>query len=98
MAFLELSIQGGLSCLPTFGYLFIILSRVPEPKLVELSSLAMKVEALIFPLFCSEIEENFQPSNFNTCHFKASEDITTNFSTWALDNNINKWQKVGEHD
>ena len=28
----------------------------------------------------------------------ASEDITTNFDSGTLDNNINKWPKVGKHD
>ena len=58
MAFLILLeiIQGGKSCLPTFGHLLMLLSGVPEPKLVVISSLALKwrvfkVEALIFPLF-----------------------------------------------
>ena len=69
MAFLNLSeiIQGGQSCLLTFGHLFVLLSRVPEPKLVVISLPALK-----------------------TCHFKASEDITTNFGSGTLDNNVNK--------
>ena len=43
--------------MPTkFGHLFILLSRVPEPKLVVISPLALKlqvfkVEALIFSSF-----------------------------------------------
>ena len=44
MPFLKLLeiIEGGYSCLPTFGHLFILLSRVPEPKLVVISPLALK--------------------------------------------------------
>ena len=55
MAFLKLSeiIQGGQLCLPTFGHLLMLLPRVPEPKMVVISLLALKwqvfkVEALIF--------------------------------------------------
>ena len=55
MAFLKLSeiIQGGQLCLSTFGHLFMLLPRVPEPKMVVISLLALKwqffkVEALIF--------------------------------------------------
>ena len=55
MAFLKLSeiIEGGQSRLSTFGHLFMLLSRVPKPKLVVISPLALKwqvfkVEALIF--------------------------------------------------
>ena len=55
MAFLKLSqiIQGGQLCLPTFGHLFMLLPRVPEPKMVVISLLALKwqvfkVEALVF--------------------------------------------------
>ena len=59
MTFLKLSeiIHEGQSCLPTFSHLFILLSRVHEPK--------------------------------------TSEDITTNFGSGTLDNNISKWPKVG---
>ena len=51
-----------------------------------------------FLFLCSEIEENFRPSTFKICHFKASEDITTNFGSGALDINKNEWPKVGGHD
>ena len=33
-----------------------------------------------------------------SCYFKASRDITTNFGSLTLGNNINKWPKVGRHD
>ena len=103
MAFLKLSeiIQGGQSCLPTFGHLLILLSRVPEPKLVVISSLALKwqafkVEALIISL--NKKRKKINASTLKACHFKASGDITTNFGSWTLHNNINKWPKVGIHD
>ena len=58
MAIFELSeiIQGGQSRLPTFGHLLMLLSRVPEPKLVVISLLALKerstkLKALIFSSF-----------------------------------------------
>ena len=86
MAFLKLSeiIQGGQSCLPTFGHLFMLLSRVFKPKLVVLLFL------------CSEVKEKINALTLKTCHFKASRDITTNFRSGTLDNNINKWPKVGK--
>ena len=46
----------------------------------------------------NEIEEKINASTLKTFHFKASGDITTNFGSWTLDNNINKWPKVGIHD
>ena len=106
MTLLKLSeiIQGGQSCLPTFGHLFMILSRVPEPKLVVISLLSVqwqffKFEALIFLLLlCSEIDEKINASTLTTCHFKASRDITTNFGSVTFGNKINKWPKVGRHD
>ena len=44
MTFLKLPemIQGGKLCLPTFGYLLMLLPRVPEPKMVVISLLALK--------------------------------------------------------
>ena len=44
MAFLKLSeiIQGGQSCLSTFGHLLMVSLRVPDPKLVVISPLALK--------------------------------------------------------
>ena len=51
-----------------------------------------------FVSLCSEIEEKINASTLETCHFKASGDITTNFGSWTLDNNINKRLKVGIHD
>ena len=105
MAFLKLSeiIQEGQSCLPTIGHLFILLSMVPGLKLVVISLLALKwqafkVEALIFPSISLKKEEKINASTLKTCHFKASRDITTNFGSWALDNNLNKSPKVGIHD
>ena len=51
MAFLTLSeiMLGGQSCLPTFGYLFVLLSRAPEPTLVMIS-LTMGDGSLICPV------------------------------------------------
>ena len=37
-------------------------------------------------------------STSKTCHFKASRDITTNFGSGALDNNVNKWPKADSCD
>ena len=51
-----------------------------------------------FFFLCSEVEEKIKASTLKTCHFKASGDITTNFSSETLDNLINKRPKVGRHD
>ena len=51
-----------------------------------------------FLILFSEIEEKINASTLKACHFKASEDITTNFGSGTLDNNISKWPKVGRHD
>ena len=51
-----------------------------------------------FLFLFSEIEEKTNASTLKTCHFKASRDITTNFGSGTLDNNINKWPKVGRHN
>jgi len=67
----------------------LLLSKVPEPKLV--------VSIDFFLFLCSEIEENFWPSTFKTCHFKASGDIPTNYGSGTLDNNTHKRPKVGRH-
>ena len=50
-----------------------------------------------FLFLCSKIEEKITATTLKTCHFKASEDITTNFGSGFLDNNIDKWPKVGRH-
>ena len=103
MTFLKLSeiIQEGQSRLPTFGHLFILLPRVTDPKLVVISLLALKwqvfkVEALIFSSFY--LVEKTNASTLKTCHFKVSRDITTNFGSVTLGNNINNWPKVSRHD
>ena len=44
-----------------------------------------------FLFLFSEIEEKINASTLKACHFKASEDITTNFGSGTLYNNINKW-------
>ena len=51
-----------------------------------------------FLFLFSEIVEKINALNLKACHFKASEDITTNFGSGTLDNNISKWPKVGRHD
>ena len=106
MAFLKLLeiIQGGQSCLPTFGHLLMLLSGVPEPKLVVISPLALKwhvfkVEALIFSsISLHKNMKKINASTLKTCHFKASGDITTNFGSGTLNDTISKWPKVGRHD
>ena len=49
-----------------------------------------------FLFLFSEIEEKINASILKTCHFKASGDTTTNFGSGTLDNNVNKWPKVGK--
>ena len=104
MAFLKLLeiIQGGQLCLPTFGHLFMLLPRAPEPKMVVISLLALKwqyfkVEGSI-GFFTTLKEEKINASTLKNCHFKASRDITTIFGSGTLGNNINKWPKVGRHN
>ena len=97
MAFLKLSeiIQGGQLCLPTFGHFFTLLPRVPKPKMVVISLLALKwqffkVEALVFSsISLNKKEEKINASTLKPCHFKASRDITTIFGSGTPSNNIN---------
>ena len=106
MAFLKLSeiITGGYSCLPAFGYLFFIIVKGSWVKVGGDISTSLEMTSLqswsidFFLFLCSEIEEKTNASTLKACHFKASEDITTNFGSWILDNNIGKWPKVGRHD
>ena len=51
-----------------------------------------------FLFLFSEIGEKVYASTLKACHFKASEDITTDFGSGTLDNNISKWPKVDKHD
>ena len=51
-----------------------------------------------FIFLFSEIQEKINATTLKACHFKASEDITTNFGSGTLDNNISKWPKVGRYD
>ena len=60
-------------------------------KMTSLQSWSIDFFLFLF----SEIEEKINASNLKTCHFKASGDITINFGSWTLDNDINKWPKVG---
>ena len=106
MAILKLSeiIQGCQLCLPAFGHLFMLLPRVPEPKMVVISLLALKwqvfkVEALVFSsISLHKKREKINASTLKNCHFKASRDITTIFRSGTLGNNINNWPKVGRHN
>ena len=43
-----------------------------------------------FLFLFSEIEEKTNASTLKTCHFKATRDITTNFGSGTLDNDISK--------
>ena len=52
---------------------------------------ALQSGSIDFFLFLfTEIEEKPNASTLKTCHFKASRDITTNFGSVTLGNNINK--------
>ena len=51
-----------------------------------------------FLFLFSEVKEKINTSNLKTCHFKASEDMTTNFGSGTLDHGVNKWSKVGRHN
>ena len=65
----------------------------------SLEMTALQSWSIDFFLFLfSEIEEKTNASTLKSCHFKASKDITTNFGSVTLGNNINKWPKVGRHD
>ena len=65
----------------------------------SLEMTALQSWSIDFFLFLfSEIEEKTNASTLKTCHSKASRDITTNFGSVTLGNNINKWPKVGRHD
>ena len=91
--------------MPTNFWSFVyIIAKGSWAKVVGDISTSLKMAGLQswsidFSLFlCSEVEENFWPSTFKTFDFKDSEDITTNFGSITLDDNIDKWSKVGRHD
>ena len=63
-------------------------------KMTSLQSWSIDFFLFLF----SEIEEKINASTLKACHFKASEDITTNFGSGTLNHNISKWPEVGRHD
>ena len=74
-------------------------ARVGRDISTSLEMTALQSWSIDFFLFLfSEIEEKTNASTLKTCHFKATRDITTNFGSVTLGNNINKWPKVGRHD
>ena len=74
-------------------------AKVGSDIFTSLKMTSLQSWSIDFFLFlCSEIEEKINNSTLNTCHFKASGDMTTNFGLKTLDNNMNKWPKVDRHD
>ena len=74
-------------------------AKVGSDIFTSLEMTGLQSWSIDFFLFLfSEIEEKINASTLKACHFKASEDITTNFGSETLDNNISKWPKVGRHD
>ena len=74
-------------------------AKVGSDIFTSLKMTSLQSWSIDFFLFLfSEIEEKISASNLKACHFKASEDITTNFGSGTLDNNRSKWPKVGRHD
>ena len=63
-------------------------------KMTSLQSWSINFFLFLF----SDIEEKINASTLKACHFKATEDITTNFGSGTLDNNISKRPKVDRHD
>ena len=51
-----------------------------------------------FLFLCCEVKEKINASTMKTCHFKASEDITTYFGSETLNDTISKRPKVGRND
>ena len=91
--------------MPSNLYLFLyIIVKGSWAKIGDNISTSLEMTGLqiwsvdFFPFLCSEIEEEICASNLQTCHFKASGDITTNFGSGTLDNNINKLPIVDRHD
>ena len=65
------------------------LAKVGSDISTSLEMTGLQSWSIDFFLFLfSEIEEKINASTLNACHFKASEDITTNFGSGTLDNNI----------
>ena len=66
-------------------------AKVGSDISTSLEMTALQSCSIDFFLFlCSKIEEKVNALTLKTCHFKASRDITTNFGSVTLGNNINK--------
>ena len=74
-------------------------AKVGSDIFTSLKMTSLQIWSIDFFLFwLSEIVEKINASTLKACHFKASEDVTTNFGSGTLDDNISKWRKVGRHD
>ena len=66
-------------------------AKVGSDIFISLEMTVLQSRSIDFFLFlCSEIEEKINASTLKACHFKDSEDITTNFGSGTIDNNIKK--------
>ena len=74
-------------------------AKVDGDIFTNLKKTGLQIRSNDFLLFLySELEKNFRPSNYKTCHFKAIGDITTNFGSGAFDIKENEWPKVSGHN
>ena len=72
----------------SFAYIIIkgFWAKVGSDIFTSLEMTDLQSWSIDFFLFLfSEIEENFGPSTFKTCRFKASGDISTNFGLGTID-------------